>query len=153
MVELCASKGQRLRANLETHGWDGGRYRRAYFDDGSPLGSADNAECRIDSISRSWAVLSGAAGEKRARLAMSAVDELLVRREHSLIQQLDPPFDNSQADPGYIKGYVPGVRENGGQYTHAAVWAAMAFAENARQEAGVGARHHDQSREPCEVPR
>jgi cyclic beta-1,2-glucan synthetase len=128
VVELCETEGERLRENLERHGWDGGWYRRAYFDDGTPLGSAGNSECRIDSISQSWAVLSGAAGTGRARLAMAAVDELLVRREHSLIQLLDPPFDRSDMDPGYLKGYLPGVRENGGQYTHAAVWAGMAFA-------------------------
>ncbi len=127
-AELCATQGARLRENLEQHGWDGAWYRRAYFDDGTPLGSADNIECQIDSISQSWAVLSGAGDVERARMAMQAVDERLVRRESSLIQLLDPPFDQSDLDPGYIKGYVPGVRENGGQYTHAAIWAAMAFA-------------------------
>ncbi|HYP68760.1 MAG TPA: glycosyl hydrolase family 65 protein, partial [Thiobacillaceae bacterium] len=128
VADLCATESARLRGNLERHGWDGGWYRRAYFDDGTPLGSADNAECQIDSISQSWAVLSGAGDAKRARLAMQAVDARLVRREHALIQLLDPPFDQSELDPGYIKGYVPGVRENGGQYTHGAIWAAMAFA-------------------------
>jgi cellobiose phosphorylase len=118
----------RLRENIEQHGWDGGWYRRAYFDDGTPLGSADGTECRIDSISQSWAVLSGAGDSERARRAMQAVDEHLVHRDHALIQLLAPPFAQSDLDPGYIKGYVPGVRENGGQYTHAAIWAAMAFA-------------------------
>jgi cellobiose phosphorylase len=118
----------RLRENLERHGWDGAWYRRAYFDDGTPLGSADNSECQIDSISQSWSVLSGAGDAERGRVAMRAVDERLVRREDALIQLLDPPFDQSDLDPGYIKGYVPGVRENGGQYTHGAIWAAMAFA-------------------------
>jgi len=127
-ADVCAAKRTRLRGNIERHGWDGGWYRRAWFDDGTPLGSADNAECRIDSISQSWAVLSGAGRIERTRMAMEAVDERLVRREHALIQLLDPPFDKSDLDPGYIKGYVPGVRENGGQYTHAAIWAAMAFA-------------------------
>ena len=127
-AELCATEGARLRENLERHGWDGAWYRRAWFDDGTPLGSADSPECRIDSISQSWAVLSGAGDAGRSRLAMQAVDERLVRREHALIQLLDPPFDRWEMDPGYIKGYVPGVRENGGQYTHAAIWAAMAFA-------------------------
>ena len=103
--------------------------RRAWFDDGSLLGSADNAECRIDSIAQSWSVLSGAGDSARARIAMDALDTHLVRRDQSLIQLLDPPFDKSTMNPGYIKGYVPGVRENGGQYTHAAIWAAMAFAE------------------------
>src|SRR4029079_11829520 len=95
---------------------------------GSPLGSASNAECRIDSIAQSWSVLSGAGDADRARKAMTAVDERLVRRDHGLIQLLDPPFDKSNLDPGYIRGYVPGVRESGGQYTHGAIWAAMAFA-------------------------
>ncbi|MDO8931809.1 MAG: cyclic beta 1-2 glucan synthetase, partial [Rhodocyclaceae bacterium] len=125
---LCLAEGARLRLNIEQHGWDGEWYRRAYFDDGTPLGSADNAECRIDSISQSWAVLSGAGDPARTRTAMKAVDAQLVRRDAGLIQLLDPPFDRSSLDPGYIRGYVPGVRENGGQYTHGAVWAAMAFA-------------------------
>jgi cellobiose phosphorylase len=127
-ADVCATEGERLRENLEQHGWDGAWYRRAYFDDGTPLGSAGNSECRIDSISQSWAVISGAGEAGRASTAMEALDELLVRREQALIQLLDPPFDRSDMDPGYIKGYVPGVRENGGQYTHAAIWAAMAFA-------------------------
>ncbi|MGD8933013.1 MAG: cyclic beta 1-2 glucan synthetase, partial [Chromatiales bacterium] len=127
-AELCATEGGRLGENLERYGWDGAWYRRAWFDDGTALGAADNDECRIDSISQSWAVLSGAGDRERARRAMQAVDEQLVRREHGLIQLLDPPFDQSDLDPGYIKGYVPGVRENGGQYTHGAIWAAMAFA-------------------------
>ncbi len=117
-----------MRRNVEKNGWDGAWYRRAYFDDGSPLGSASNPECRIDSIAQSWAVLSGAGDVERSRMAMEAVDKHLVRREHGLVQLLDPPFDKSNLNPGYIKGYVPGVRENGGQYTHAAIWTAMAFA-------------------------
>jgi cellobiose phosphorylase len=127
-AERCEKEAAGLRRNIEEHGWDGEWYRRAYFDDGSPLGSALNPECRIDSISQSWSVLSGAGDAARARLAMEAVDLRLVRREQALIQLLDPPFDKSDLNPGYIKGYVPGVRENGGQYTHAAIWAAMAFA-------------------------
>ncbi len=127
-AERCSEEAETLRRNIEEHGWDGGWYRRAYFDDGSPLGSSVNAECRIDSIAQSWSVLSGAGGPERMRQAMEAVDEHLVRREQGLIQLLDPPFDMSMPNPGYIKGYVPGVRENGGQYTHAAIWAAMAFA-------------------------
>jgi cyclic beta-1,2-glucan synthetase len=127
-AERCTGEGARLRQNLERHGWDGEWYRRGYFDDGTPLGSASNAECQLDSISQSWSVLSGAGDALRSRLAMQAVDERLVRREHALIQLLDPPFDKSNLDPGYIRGYVPGVRENGGQYTHGAIWAAMAFA-------------------------
>ena len=125
---LCRLEGTRLRQSIEQHGWDGAWYLRAYFDDGTPLGSANNAECQIDSIPQSWSVLSGASDEARSRLAMKAVDERLVRRDASLIQLLAPPFDDSALDPGYIRGYVPGVRENGGQYTHGAVWAAMAFA-------------------------
>jgi cellobiose phosphorylase len=124
----CEAEAARLSENLETHGWDGAWYRRAYFDDGTPLGSAANLQCRIDSIAQSWSVLSGVAAAGRARLAMDALDRHLVRREHSLVQLLDPPFDSPVVDPGYIRGYVPGVRENGGQYTHAAIWAAMAFA-------------------------
>jgi len=127
-AERCQAEADQVRRNIEQHGWDGEWYRRAYFDDGSPLGSASNAECRIDSIAQSWAVLSGAGDARRSRMAMEAVDKRLVRRDHALIQLLDPPFDKSTLNPGYIKGYVPGVRENGGQYTHGAIWAAMAFA-------------------------
>ena len=127
-AEFCATEGNLLRQNIEQHAWDGAWYRRAYFDDGTPLGSASNEECRIDSISQSWSVLSSATHNERARQAMQSVDAHLVRRDDALIQLLDPPFDKSSVDPGYIRGYVPGVRENGGQYTHGAVWAAMAFA-------------------------
>ncbi|MBN2124540.1 MAG: cyclic beta 1-2 glucan synthetase, partial [Deltaproteobacteria bacterium] len=127
-VERCRKEATQLRRNLDQNGWDGGWYRRAYFDDGSALGSASNPECRIDSIAQSWSVLSGAGDAGRSRLAMEAVDQRLVRRDDALIQLLDPPFDKSDLNPGYIKGYVPGVRENGGQYTHAAIWVAMAFA-------------------------
>ena len=128
-TERCQTQALQLRQNIENNGWDGEWYRRAYFDDGTPLGSVQNAECQIDSISQSWAVLSGAGDPKRARMAMQAVDRRLVRRDQSLIQLLDPPFDQSDQNPGYIRGYVPGVRENGGQYTHAAIWTAMAFAK------------------------
>ena len=127
-AEHCQWEAARVRQHIEQNGWDGAWYRRAYFDDGSPLGSADNPECRIDSIAQSWSVLSGAGDAERSRMAMAAVDQRLVHRDHALIQLLDPPFDKSDLNPGYIKGYVPGVRENGGQYTHAAIWAAMAFA-------------------------
>ena len=127
-AERCQTEAAQMRRNIEQNGWDGEWYRRAYFDDGSPLGSATNAECQIDSIAQSWAVLSGAGNGERSRMAMDAVDRRLVRRESGLIQLLDPPFDKSDLNPGSIKGYVPGVRENGGQYTHAAIWAAMAFA-------------------------
>ena len=117
-----------LRRALERHGWDGDWYRRAFFDDGTPLGSKVNAEGRIDSIAQSWSVMSGVASQNHAQRAMAAVEEYLVRRDDSLILLLTPPFDHSELDPGYIKGYVPGVRENGGQYTHAAVWSVIAFA-------------------------
>ena len=127
-AEVCAAQAELLRGNIEAHAWDGAWYRRAYFDDGTPLGSAANDECRIDSISQSWAVISGGGDRQRARQAMAAVDQHLVRRDARLIQLLDPPFDKSGLEPGYIKGYVPGVRENGGQYTHAAIWTTMAFA-------------------------
>jgi len=128
-AEQCIREAEQLRLNIEEQGWDGAWYRRAYFDDGSPLGSANNPECQIDSIAQSWSVLSGAGDAGRAQMAMESVDKRLVRREHSLIQLLDPPFDTSDLNPGYIKGYIPGVRENGGQYTHGAIWSAMAFAE------------------------
>ena len=108
--------------------WDGNWYRRAYFDDGTPLGSAQNEECRIDSLTQSWAVLSGAARPERAERAMEAVRAQLVRRDAKLVLLLTPPFDRMLHDPGYIKGYVPGVRENGGQYTHAAAWAILGLA-------------------------
>ena len=124
----CGLEGDMLRRNIKKHGWDGKWYLRAFFDDGTPLGSSKSQECRIDSIAQSWSVLSGAGDSARSNMAMEAVDRYLVRRDDSLVQLLDPPFDKSDVNPGYIKGYVPGVRENGGQYTHGAVWAAMAFA-------------------------
>ncbi len=124
----CRNEADTLQTNIESHGWDGDWYRRAYFDDGTPLGSSINPECRIDSIAQSWSVLSGAGSRERSHLAMEALNEHLVSREYGLVRLLDPPFDKSTLNPGYIKGYVPGVRENGGQYTHAAIWAAMAFA-------------------------
>ena len=127
-AERCQKEAAQLRRNIEHSGWDGAWYLRAYFDDGTPLGSASNAECQIDAIPQSWSVLSGAGEPSRSRTAMAAVDARLVRRDAALIQVLDPPFDKSALNPGYIKGYVPGVRENGGQYTHAAIWTVMAFA-------------------------
>ena len=128
-VERCHVESTRLRENIEQHAWDGEWYRRAYFDNGEPLGAASNSECQIDSLPQSWSVLSGATNPQRSRMAMEAVDRRLVRRDDALIQLFDPPFDKSELDPGYIKGYVPGVRENGGQYTHAAIWTVMAFAK------------------------
>ena len=117
-----------LRQSLERDAWDGDWYRRGYFDDGTPLGSAASDECRIDSIAQSWGVISGAADPERSASAMAAVDEHLVRREDGLVLLFTPPFDRTSLDPGYIKGYPPGIRENGGQYTHAAIWSVLAFA-------------------------
>ncbi|MDZ4167476.1 MAG: glucoamylase family protein [Coriobacteriia bacterium] len=117
-----------LVAAIERSGWDGSWYRRAYFDDGTPLGSSESAECRIDAIAQAWSVLSGQGDPERARRAMESVEEQLVRWDDGLIKLLTPPFDLLEHDPGYIKGYVPGVRENGGQYTHAALWVALAYA-------------------------
>jgi cyclic beta-1,2-glucan synthetase len=117
-----------LKASLEREAWDGEWYRRAYFDDGTPLGSAANTECRIDSIAQSWGVISGAAEPARGARAMAAVEKYLVRRNDGLVLLFTPPFDHATPDPGYIKGYLPGVRENGGQYTHAAIWSVLAIA-------------------------
>ncbi|MFO7683795.1 MAG: glycosyl transferase family 36, partial [Chloroflexota bacterium] len=136
---LCARVGEEggtayrqqaavYQAALEAHGWDGAWYRRAYDDEGEPLGSAQNRECQIDAIAQSWAVLSGAADPQRAQQAMQAAYEHLVLEKEQLILLLTPPFDKTPRDPGYIKGYLPGIRENGGQYSHAAVWTIWAFA-------------------------
>jgi cyclic beta-1,2-glucan synthetase len=118
-----------LRDALEREAWDGGWYRRGYYDDGAPLGSAASDECRIDSIAQSWSVISGAADPRRAAEAMAAVEHRLIDRDSSLALLFDPPFDRTTRDPGYIKGYPPGIRENGGQYTHAATWSVIAFAQ------------------------
>ncbi len=128
-AEECLAQCKQIAANVEQNAWDGEWYRRAYFDDGTPLGSHSNEECQIDSISQSWGVISGVAEPGRVRGAMEQVNQRLVRRDSGIIQLLDPPFDKSGPNPGYIRGYVPGVRENGGQYTHAAIWTAMAFAK------------------------
>lgn len=139
-AELCAqigkaedaqhyrSQAEAIRQALEAEGWDGAWYRRAYYDDGTPLGSAQSRECQIDAIAQSWAVLSGAADPQRARKAMQAVAAQLIRPEDRLLLLFTPPFNKTQRDPGYIKGYLPGIRENGGQYTHAALWTIWAFA-------------------------
>ena len=118
-----------LAACVEDAGWDGAWYRRAYYDDGTPLGSAENREGRIDAISQAWSVLSGAGASDRAARAMEAVDEYLLRREDRLVLLLAPPFHDTRRDPGYIRAYPPGVRENGGQYSHAAAWVGWAFAD------------------------
>jgi cellobiose phosphorylase len=128
-AELCRSSAITLVKNIEEQAWDGAWYQRAYFDNGEVLGSMINGECQIDSIVQSWAVISGAARPDRAKIAMDQVNQRLVDRQHSLIKLFAPPFDHGSCNPGYIKGYVPGVRENGGQYTHAAVWAVLAFAK------------------------
>jgi cyclic beta-1,2-glucan synthetase len=124
----CIAQALQLQQNIEQHAWDGEWYRRAYFDNGEPLGSQTNPECQIDSLPQSWSVISGAGDPQRSRQAMNAVEQRLIRRNAKLIQLFDPPFDKSPLNPGYIKGYIPGVRENGGQYTHGAIWTAMAFA-------------------------
>ena len=128
----------KLRAAIERHGWDGEWYRRATFDDGTWLGSAQSEECRIDSIAQSWAVLSGAADPARAAKAMASLEHHLIRKDDGLALLFTPPFDKSGHDPGYIKGYPPGLRENGGQYSHAAMWAILAFAK-----LGDGAKAHE----------
>jgi cyclic beta-1,2-glucan glucanotransferase len=117
-----------LKSSLEGAAWDGDWYLRAFFDDGTPLGSSKNDECRIDSIAQSWSVISKAAERSRAKHAMAAVDQQLIVRGDGLVRLLAPPFDRTKLEPGYIKGYVPGVRENGGQYTHGAIWSLIAYA-------------------------
>lgn len=124
----CIKEAKRLQKNIDKHAWDGEWYKRAWFDNGVSLGSAENKECKIDSIAQSWSVLSGAGDPKRVSLAMESAYKNLVQKEVGIIQLLTPAFDKADGNPGYIKGYVPGVRENGGQYTHAAVWMILAFA-------------------------
>ncbi|MDA8441057.1 MAG: glycosyl transferase family 36, partial [Peptococcaceae bacterium] len=137
---LCERRGDTERAEryrvfaanllekLEMHGWDGSWYRRAYFDDGSPLGSASNEECQIDTIAQAWAVFAGSSNPRRIKYAMESLEHYLLHKDSGILLLLTPPFDKSRLDPGYIKGYVPGVRENGGQYTHAATWVILAYA-------------------------
>jgi cellobiose phosphorylase len=127
-ADWCLAGAEQLRVALEASAWDGAWYRRAYFDDGTPLGSAENDECQIDAIPQAWAVISGVANPAHVQSAMDAVQKRLVRIDDKLIQLFDPPFDKGSLEPGYIKGYVPGIRENGGQYTHAATWVALATA-------------------------
>jgi cellobiose phosphorylase len=128
------AESDRLRQNIHDNAWDGDWYRRAYFDDGTPLGSHKNEECKIDSIAQSWSVLSGASDKERTASAMKNADKYLVQQEDGMIQLFTPPFDKSDVYPGYIRGYVPGVRENGGQYTHAAIWLVMAFAATGNKQ-------------------
>ncbi|MDD4981965.1 MAG: glucoamylase family protein [Candidatus Omnitrophica bacterium] len=157
--EFCLAEAGKLAGNIEEHGWDGEWYRRAYFDSGDALGSSLNSECRIDSIPQSWAVLSGAVQQERARKAMDQVDRQLVDRKHAIVKLFDPPFDKALPNPGYIKGYVPGVRENGGQYTHAAIWAAIAFAVLGDKKRAwdlfymINPVHHSDNADKCAVYR
>ena len=130
----CRRQADVYAAAVEEHGWDGAWYRRAYFDDGTPLGSRANLECRIDSIAQSWSVLSGAGRPERQARAMDALAQHLVREDARLLPLLTPPFDVMPEDPGYIKGYLPGIRENGGQYTHAALWAVLATAHRGQTD-------------------
>ncbi|WP_138429835.1 GH36-type glycosyl hydrolase domain-containing protein [Fodinibius saliphilus] len=122
-------EAEKLKQHLNKEGWDGKWYRRAFYDDGTPLGSVENDECKIDAIAQAWSIISGVATSKKAEKALSALDEHLVSESDRIIRLLTPPFDQTEKDPGYIKGYIPGVRENGGQYTHAAIWAIKAFAK------------------------
>jgi cyclic beta-1,2-glucan synthetase len=133
-AERWRSHANALRLALEEHAWDGEWYRRATFDDGANLGSKANTECRIDSIAQSWAVLSEAAEPARAATAMASLDRHLIRRDEGLALLFTPPFDKTPRDPGYIKGYPPGLRENGGQYSHAAMWAILAFAKSGARD-------------------
>jgi cyclic beta-1,2-glucan synthetase len=140
LAERYRSEARWLQGMLEL-AWDGAWYRRAYFDDGTPLGSAQNDECRIDSLTQSWAVLSGLADQRRAARAMDSVRSSLVRRDAQIVLLLTPPFDRTTRDPGYIKGYLPGVRENGGQYTHAALWSVIALARLGLSDAAMELFH------------
>jgi len=127
-AERYRAEAARLVAAVERHAWDGDWYLRAFFDDGTPLGASENEECRIDALPQSWSVIFGAANPERMRTAMNAVNTHLIDREVGLIKLFTPPFDQTPLNPGYIKGYLPGVRENGGQYTHAAIWTIWAYA-------------------------
>ncbi len=131
---ICKQQAIKLKENINKNAWDGAWYRRAYFDDGTPLGSQENDECQIDSIAQSWSVLSGGAEDERAEQALQSAAERLVNEKDGYIQLFTPPFDDGVLNPGYIKGYVPGVRENGGQYTHAAIWLVMAFAAKGHKD-------------------
>ena len=148
-IPMCTNRGENTRASryaayraellqaLDTTGWDGSWYRRAYYDDGTPLGTSTDSECRIDALAQAWAVISGVASPARARLALDALHAHLIDDQNGLIRLLTPPFVDTPHDPGYIKGYVAGVRENGGQYTHAACWVVRAMAEAGRAEQAV----------------
>ncbi|MFI5124380.1 MAG: GH36-type glycosyl hydrolase domain-containing protein [Chitinophagales bacterium] len=133
-ASFCKKEARLLSANINSNSWDGAWFRRAYFDDGTPLGSSENDECKIDSIPQSWSVISGAGDPEKSRIAMESAYSRLVKKENEIIQLFDPPFNHSALDPGYIKGYLPGVRENGGQYTHAAIWLIIASAARQNRE-------------------
>jgi cellobiose phosphorylase len=133
----CRERAERMHAALEAHAWDGAWYRRAYFDDGTPLGSVTNEECQIDALPQAWSVISGAGNPDRSQQAMAAVEERLVDPAGQLIRLFTPPFDRSALEPGYIKGYVPGIRENGGQYTHGVTWVVLATALQGRGDRAV----------------
>ena len=165
---LCEERGDSARAaryrtererlgTMLEQAWDGEWYRRAYFDDGTPLGSSQNEEGRIDSVAQSWAVLSGAAPKERAERAMDAVRAHLVRRGSGVVLLLSPPFDKTPLDPGYIKGYIPGIRENGGQYTHAALWVVLALARLGSGDEAAALFHMlnpvNHTRSPAEIQR
>ncbi|MEO6189259.1 MAG: cyclic beta 1-2 glucan synthetase, partial [Saprospiraceae bacterium] len=133
-ANICKKEADKLKANIDKNAWDGEWYTRAWFDDGIPLGSISDEECKIDSIAQSWSVLSGGGSDSLVHTAMDSAYKNLVKKESRIIQLLEPAFDKSTLNPGYIKGYVPGVRENGGQYTHGAIWMIMAFAKLADNE-------------------
>jgi cyclic beta-1,2-glucan synthetase len=133
-AEDYRNRAKKIFAAIESTAWDGDWYRRAFYDDGSPLGSKENRECQIDSIAQSWSVISKGGDPSRSNHAMESVYKRLVDREDELVELLTPPFDKTPRSPGYIKGYPPGIRENGGQYTHAALWAIWAFAEQGQAE-------------------
>lgn len=156
-AQLCEESAEKLKVSIDTQAWDGEWYRRAYFDNGTPLGSVQNQDCQIDAIAQSWSVLSGAGSPDKTMQAMDSLMRRLISTETGLIRLLDPPFDKADMEPGYIKGYVPGVRENGGQYTHAAVWSVMAFAKMGDREkvkellALINPVNHGSSREKIKV--
>ncbi len=145
-IEICEKRGDSKRANdyalhleklkdsVETTGWDGQWYRRAYFDDGTPLGSASNDECKIDSIAQSWSSISNLGNIEHRKLALDSAKKYLINKKDSIVHLFIPPFDKTDLNPGYIKGYVPGIRENGGQYTHAAIWLAMGLAQEGDED-------------------
>jgi cyclic beta-1,2-glucan synthetase len=144
LLPICSQRGdgervarysayrQRLREALNGAGWDGAWYRRAYYDNGQPIGSDGSDECQIDALAQAWAIISGVAPPERARSAVDAVESRLIDNQAGIIRLLTPAFDRTPNDPGYIKGYVPGIRENGGQYTHGVLWMVRAMAELGR---------------------